>query len=159
MKKFIFTLIFLVLSQNIFADDLKNAVIPTKHNKNMTLKDIAKIQPGLGVIMIEFGHRYYLAYYAAKTKNWDLASYELDEMIEAIEVAEVTRPEYKKLLQGFEHTYIDKLLEAIKEKNLSKVDKLFAKTTKGCNNCHIETKHSFIKYKLPKNPPDFLDLN
>jgi len=53
--------------------------VPTKHNKNMTLGQIADIQPGLGTVMIEYGHRFYLAYYAAKAGNWGLANYEIKE--------------------------------------------------------------------------------
>ena len=73
------------------AKDIDKTIIATKHNKNLTLGQIAEIQPGFGSIMMEFGHRFYVAYYAAKAANWELAAYEIHELIEAQEIAEVTR--------------------------------------------------------------------
>jgi hypothetical protein len=150
------TLLFGAISH---AKDIKNTVIPTKHNKNLTIEDIAEIQPGLGTVMIEFGHRFYITYYAAKAGNWKLAEYELEELIEAQEVAEVTRPKYKKQLKDFEDDYLEKLEDAIEDKNFTKFEKLYTKTTKACNRCHKANGHPYIKYILPKNPPKFLDMH
>jgi hypothetical protein len=134
------------------------SVINAQESHKLTLKQIAKIQPGLGTIMMEFGHRFYIVYYAAKAKNWDLAKYELHELIEAQEVAEVTRPKYKKDLKAFEDTFLNPLNETIKNKNFDKFSKLYNKSLNGCNACHIKNAHPYIKYKLPKKPPKFLDL-
>ena len=147
-------LIFLFLiSTTIVANNLPQTKIPTKHNSDLTIQNIADIQPGLGVIMIEFGHRFHIAYYAAKAKNWELAKYELHELIEAIEVAEVTRPKYKTKLKDFEDNFIKPLQESIKAKDFDKFSKNYTKTVDGCNNCHKNTGHPYIKYQLPTSPP------
>jgi hypothetical protein len=146
------------LAVTTYAQDAKDISTPTKHNKNLTLEKIAQIQPGLGTIMMEFGHRFYIAYYAAKERNWELAKYEIHELIEAQEVAEVTRPKYTKKLKEFENRYIKPLNEAIEKKDWDSFSKLYSSTTSGCNNCHIATKHPYIKYKLPKIPPSFLEM-
>ena len=135
------------------SQDLSKLIIPTKHNKNLTLTQLANIQPGLGTLMIEFGHRFYIAYYAAKAKNWELAEYEIHELVEASEVAEVTRPKYTKQLKAFEDEFIKPLEKAIKAKDWKSFSSQYDKTTTACNACHTATGHSFIKYKLPKNPP------
>jgi len=123
---------------------------------SLTLKEISKIQPGLGTIMVEFGHRFTILYYGAKSLNWELAKYELDEMVEAQEVAIITRPEYKQQLEDFEHESFAKLYKAIKNKNFIEFKKQYTNTIKACNNCHVKNNHSFIRYKLPSTPPDFL---
>jgi len=128
-------------------------VIPTKHNKNLTLSDIAQIQAGLGTIMIEFGHRFYIAYYAAKANNWDLAKYQLHELIEAQEILEITRPKYTKSLKDFEDNYLKSLGDAIEHKDWNSFSQKYNQATKGCNACHIATGHPYIQYRLPKNPP------
>ena len=75
------------------------------------LDALANIQPGLGTLMTEFGNRFIDVYFAAKGGNWGLADYQLEEMVELIEVGELTRPEKAALLQSFEHEYIDALKE------------------------------------------------
>ena len=105
-----------ITSVTIFANNISNETIPTKHNKDLTISQLANIQPGLGSIMMEFGHRFYIAYYAGKARNWELAKYEIHELLEAQEVAEITRPKYTKELKEFEYGVVKKLQEAIEKK-------------------------------------------
>ncbi|OQX56936.1 MAG: hypothetical protein B5M52_08350 [Helicobacteraceae bacterium 4484_230] len=152
-------LLLLIFGGVVFAQDPGKTVVTTKHNKSLTVGEIAEIQPGLGTIMMEFGHRFYIAYYAAKAKNWELAKYELHELVEAQEVAETTRPKYKKQLKDFEDSSIEKLQEAVKEKDWKSFEKRYAEATKACNACHVANGHSYIRYKLPKQAPEFLDMS
>lgn len=64
---------------------------------------LSSIQPGLGAIMHEYGNRFTNMYFAANGDNWGLAQYELKEMLEAQEIAEITlnfslktRPAYEE---------------------------------------------------------------
>ena len=54
------------------ADD-KPPVGRTKHGE-LTLDQIAELQPGLGTLMRDISDRYWIAYYAAKGGNWKLAA-------------------------------------------------------------------------------------
>ena len=140
------------------ANDISNKVIPTKHNKDLTISQLAEIQPGLGSVMMEFGHRFYIAYYASKAGNWELAEYEIHELLEAQEVAEITRPKYTKKLKEFEYGAIKELQKAIKKKDWELFKTNYANTTNRCNSCHKDTGHPYIKYKLPREAPKFLEL-
>jgi len=142
----------------VYGGDIGKTVVATKHNKNLTIREIAKIQPGLGTIMIEFGHRFYVAYYAAKAGNWKLAEYQIDELVEAQEVAEVTRPEYAEALKLFEHGAVADLQKAIKVKEWKLFDEKYTKTTNACNACHKSTGHPYIHYRLPKEAPKYLRM-
>ena len=157
-KLLILTSTALLFCTSLYTKDIGDTVIATKHNKNLTIEDIAEIQPGLGTVMIEFGHRFYITYYAAKAGNWGLAEYELEELIEAQEVAETTRPKYKKQLKDLEDDYLEKLEDAIEDKNFKKFEKLYTKTTKACNSCHEANGHPYIKYQLPKEAPKYLRM-
>jgi len=121
-------LLALVCNLTIHAQNLGKSVVATKHNKALTLSQIAQIQPGLGTIMMEFGHRFYITFYAAKEGNWDLAEYELHELIEAQEIAETTRPKYTQQLKAFEHDFIDPLAQTIKAKDWSTFSSQYDKT-------------------------------
>ncbi|RUM69914.1 MAG: hypothetical protein DSZ07_03615 [Sulfurovum sp.] len=118
MNNKILTLTSAILLSTAFicANDSNETVVPTKHNKKLTLSTIAEIQLGRGTVMMEFGHRFYVAYYAAKTSNWELAKYQIDELIEAQEIVEATRPQYAKQLKAFEDGAITNLQKSIETK-------------------------------------------
>ena len=136
------------------AKNMNDQVVPTKHNKNMTLGQIAEITPGLGTVMIEYGHRFYIAYYAARAGNWGLANYEITEQTEIQEVGEITRPGHAEELKAFEHAYLDPILKDIKAKDWNSFTAHYAAAVDGCNNCHVGTGHGFIKYRLPTHAPE-----
>lgn len=117
------------------------------------LKTLAKIQPGLGTVMIEYGNRYTNIYYAAKGGNWDLAAYQLKEALEIQEVGEATRPKRAAALKAFETAYLRKLADAIKAKDFAVFEKAFNAGVKGCNGCHAGQGFPFIQYELPAAPP------
>jgi len=136
------------------AQEHSEIVIPTKHNKALTLGALAEIQPGLGTVMLEYGHRFYVAYYAAKAGNWELAVYELEEMREVQEVGETTRPGHAPALKHFEEDALKPLITAAKDKEWNRFTVDYAKATRACNACHDATGYSFIQYRLPEHAPD-----
>jgi len=148
----------LICAASTYAGDMSKTVVATKHNKNLTIGQIAEIQPGLGTIMIEFGHRFYVAYYAAKAGNWGLAEYQIHELVEAQEVAEATRPKYTEALKTFEHGALADLQEAIKAKKWKLFDEKYTQTTNACNACHKSTGHPYIQYRLPQEAPKYLRM-
>ena len=123
------------------------------------IKVLGDIQPGLGVIMQEIGRRFTAIFYAARSGNWELANYELKELREAQEVAEITRPKRKDALISFEDSFLGgeenaaegTLQDAINKKNFLAFNKSFKSAVDGCNGCHQSTGFPFIKYRLPKS--------
>ena len=121
------------------------------------IKVLGDLQPGLGVIMQEIGRRFTAVFYAARFGNWDLANYQLKELLEAQEVAEITRPNRKNALKSFEEAYLGEsenpaegtLQDAINKKNFTAFKRSFKATIDGCNACHKSTGFRYIKYRLP----------
>jgi len=159
MNNKILILTTLIFTTNIIAEDINATIVPTKHNKQFTIGELAEIQPGLGSIMIEFGHRFYVAYYSAKANNWELAKYQIKELLEAQEIAEVTRPKYAKQLKIFEDNSIKKLQKSIEAKDWKLFEKRYNETITACNSCHKVNGHSYIQYQLPKEPPKYLRMS
>lgn len=119
---------------------------------------LASVQPGLGVIMHEIGYRFADMYWAANGGNWALAQYELKELREAQEVAELTRPERADMLGAFEEKQLVPLGEAIKQKDSRLFNQRFSSALRGCNGCHSALGYDFIHYRVPERPaPAFLD--
>ena len=118
------------------------------------LDALAKIQPGLGTVMVEYGNRFVDVFFAAKGGNWGLAQYQLKEMREIQEVGEVTRPQKAPLLTSFEEGYLEPLEKAILAQEWSKFNGLYRDAIDGCNSCHVGTDHGFIRFKLPARPTE-----
>jgi hypothetical protein len=125
----------------------------TKHG-NLTLGQIAELPPGLGTVMMEYGNRYYVMYYAAKAGNWELAKYQLKEAREIQEVGETTRPERAPLLKAFERSYLDPLDKAIDAKDWSQFETAYNKGIEGCNDCHVATGFPYVRFTLPPGSPE-----
>lgn len=120
---------------------------------------LASIQPGLGVVMHEMGYRFANTYWAAAGGNWGLAQYELKELLEAQEVAEVTRPQRAPMLKAFEEAYLAPVAQAIEKKDMAQFKRSFAAAVNGCNGCHTGLGYGFIRYRVPKRPTqDLLDF-
>ena len=161
MKKVLISTIIIAFGFTSYtcAEEMSNVVVPTKHNKNLTLGQIAEITPGLGTVMMEYSHRFYVAYYAAKAGNWDLAKYELHEMLEIQEVGEATRPKHAPALKTFEETYLSKVEKSAQAEKWKDFDTAYKKAVAGCNACHAASGHGYIRYKLPATPPRLLNLH
>jgi ABC-type glycerol-3-phosphate transport system substrate-binding protein len=95
--------------------------ITTSHGE-LTLQQIAEIQPGLGTVMQEYGKRFAMIKVAAEAEDWGMAQYQLTEALEIQEVGEITRPANAGMLKSFENSYLGTLDSAIKAKDKSAFD-------------------------------------
>jgi cytochrome c553 len=122
------------------------------------------IQPGLGTVMIEYGRRFAQVYYAIKAGNWDMAKYQLDEMIEIQEVGETTRPGRAPMLKAFEDGYLKALDDAIMAQDSAKASDALNNVVTGCNACHTGStgtnwsSYGFVQIQPPQtDPADYLN--
>jgi cytochrome c553 len=130
---------------------------------NTVDRDLAlwNIQPGLGTVMIEYGNRISRLWFAANSANWDMAKYQLDEMIEIQEVGETTRPNRAPMLKAFEENFFAALNKAIDAKDKAAFTKAFDDTITGCNACHAASTgdnwaaYQFVHIQVPKTDPAF----
>jgi hypothetical protein len=140
------------------ADDTKEKSL-TEGSVEQRVDALASIQPGLGAVMHEFAYRFANTYWAANGGNWGLAQYQLKELLEAQEVAELTRPQRAPMLKANEQAYLKPLAKAIEKADLAQFNRDFAEAIKGCNGCHTALGYGFLHYRLPdKAPQEFLDF-
>src|SRR3989442_4314306 len=72
----------------------------TKHGA-LSVDQIAVMQPGMARLMDELSRRYWTLFYAARARNWELASYMLKESEKTLKTAAVARPKYADDIGGF----------------------------------------------------------
>jgi hypothetical protein len=124
----------------IFAYFIADNRANSKLNSNDQSLELWKIQPGLGTVMIEYAERFNNLWWAADGGNWDMATYQLNEMTEIQEVGETTRPARADALKKFEHDNLEPLMAAAKAKDHNAFVDAYDKAISGCNRCHGEQK-------------------
>ncbi len=127
-------------------------------HRNMTVAEIAVIQPGLGRIMPEIGTRTWKLYYAAKAGNWPLAKFQLKEAKGLMELGAFTRPKYEDNLNEFIEQHWKPLEAAIAKEDFQEFEALFHKAIEAANAYHELRDKPYLRWKLPDTPPPDLDL-
>lgn len=129
----------------------------TRHGE-MTIDELAEIQPGMAKIMQGIADDYSAAYYAAKGGNWKLAAHELSLVRVAFRTAKVTRPKYTQDLDAFDAQYLVPILKAIQQKDWPAAEVAFEKGIEGSDVYHDKYGYDYIRFVLPKEPPVHLHL-
>ena len=137
--------------------DEKPIVGRTKHGE-LTLDQLAELQPGLGQLMPLVSERYWILYYAAKGGNWPLADYQLRSLRSMWKKMATTRPKYVGMLDEFSKKIFDPLAAHIQAKDFAAFEQTYHEGVALTNKMHVATNHAEIVWKLPLNPPQHLDL-
>jgi hypothetical protein len=127
----------------------------TPHGE-MSLDELAQIQPGMAAIMKDVGDRYTRTFYAAKGGNWKLAAYELNMVRTAFRNAKVTRPKFAEDLAVFDKDFLQPIFQAIHNKDWKAFLEEFEKGEAGSDVYHDKKGYPHIRYVLPKDPPSNL---
>jgi len=124
----------------------------------LTIDQIASMQPGLNRLMPEISERYWILYYAAKGGNWALAHYQLRSVRSLFRIGIQTRPKMAGYLEAFDTGHLAAVERAIAAREWVIFDKAFRDSIAGLNAMHKATDHGYIVWKLPDELPTHLDL-
>lgn len=132
--------------------------LPAKEVPKETVKDAPKAYvPGLeqfmNLILIEHNK----LWFAAKARNWPLASYELGEIKEIMGDVQDFVPTFKGLpladmLDAVITKEIAGLENAVEAKDFKSFVAGYDKLTAACNACHQGTENGFIVIQRPSRP-------
>lgn len=115
--------------------------------------------PGMGEIMGATQMRHSKLWFAGNVKNWELASYELDEIKEGLDDAVKYYPTFKNdapvsaMLDKFTSQPLTDLGRSIKAKDEISFKRSFDRLTNACNSCHQAAGMGFIVIKRPNVSP------
>jgi hypothetical protein len=109
--------------------------------------------PSLGDLMGTMQLRHIKLWLAGKRRNWELASYELNQMnasfsdigtlYSGIPIADMTPMSPP----------VARLADAIRDKNTEAFAKAYGEMTKACNNCHQAIDRKYIVMRVPDASP------
>ena len=136
--------------------DGNSPVAHTRHG-DLTLDQIAELQPGMARLMVEISDRYAIMYYAAKAGNWEMARHQFSEMRKAMQMAAVTRPKYEEPLTGYQAEKLKPIEESIRAKDWAAFEAAFNDAAGAANEMHSELGYAYIVWQLG-DPPKHLKL-
>lgn len=129
----------------------------TRHGE-LTLDQIAEIQPGLGRLMPEVSNHYWIMFYAARGGNWALARHCLGQIRALFRIGAVTRPRMRPYLEAFDKDYLGPIETAIRNQDLPAFEEAYRRGIQGANETHAAVGHPEIVWQLPPTPPQHLYL-
>lgn len=132
-------------------------VAKTKHGE-LTLDQLAEVQPGMARLMKEIGERYTILYHSAKGGNWKLAQHELKQIISLMRAGEILRPKYSKDLTDFIESELEKINKAVASKSWKDFDAAFKMGIDRSNSLHEKYGYGFIRYVISGKAPEGYDL-
>ena len=124
----------------------------TRHGE-MTVDQLAEIQPGMSALMKEVGDRYTKTYYAAKGGNWKMAAHQLNQLKAAFRTAKTTRPKYSDDLDAFDSEFLQPIFKAIHDQDFAQFETAFEKGVEGSDTYHDKRGYPYVRYVLPREPP------
>jgi hypothetical protein len=126
--------------------------------KDMSIDEMAVVQPGLARIMPEIGARTWKLYYAAQAGNWPNALYQWKEAKALFELGAFMRPKHEEALEEYLRDDWAKLEGPIQSQDFEAFRKAFAGVIDSANAWHEKKDKPYIRWKLPAEPPPDLDL-
>jgi hypothetical protein len=108
--------------------------------------------------MVLVGSSWWRCAYAARGGNWPLAAFYARRVRSLQRRLAIIRPKYAERLGAFETAMLGPVFTAIETQDRVAFDRAFATATDDANRQHVETGYGYIRWKLPAEPPQDVDL-
>lgn len=129
-----------------------------KNPERLEIEELTRLQPGLARLMPEIANRYWRCAHAGRAGNWELARWQLKEMVKLFRLGNITRPKYEPDVESFIHDDIEPVRAAIESGDADAFERAIAEAVDAANDFHRRWKKEFIVYRVPDQPPPDLDL-
>jgi hypothetical protein len=130
------------------------------HNgkRELTLNELALMQPGMDRLMAEVGPRAHRLYYAAMAGNWRLADYFFRSMVKQLKLCATSRPKYDADMAVYLDEDCAPVREAIRTRDVTTFESSYQRMVDRANHYHEVFGKPYIKWVTPSSPPEDLDL-
>ena len=127
--------------------------------RELTLDELALMQPGMDRLMAEVGPRAHRLYYAAKAGNWRLADYFFKSLVKQLRLCATSRPKYDDDMTAYLDEDCAPVRDAIRTRDLQAFESAYARMIDRANHYHEVFGKPYIKWVTPATPPDDRDLS
>ena len=126
--------------------------------RDLTLDELALMQPGMDRLMAEVGPRVHRLYYAARAGNWRLADYFFRSVVKQLKLCATSRPKYDADMLRYLDEDCEPVREAIRARDLAAFESAYDAMVDRANHYHEVFGKPYIRWVTPAAPPDDLDL-
>ena len=124
----------------------------------LSSEHIAAGLPGTADLMVLVGNAWWKCAYAVRGGNWPLAAFYARRVRSLQRRLAIVRPKYAERLATFETAMLGPVFAALETQDRAAFDRAFAAATENANVQHVETGYAYIRWTLPKDPPQDVDL-
>lgn len=111
-------------------------------------------KPGFGEFMSNIQAHHIKLWFAGQNKNWDLADFEVHEIMEALEDIQKYQSDRKESqLVDMINPTLDSVNMAIEQKDAALFTNSYVALTNTCNRCHQSANFAFNVVKIPDAQP------
>ena len=127
--------------------------------RELTLDELALMQPGMDRLMAEVGPRAHRLYYAAKAGNWRLADYFYKSLVKQLRLCATSRPKYDDDMTAYLDEDCAPVRDAIRGRDVAAFESAYVRMVDRANHYHEVFGKPYIKWVTPATPPEDLDLS
>ena len=127
-------------------------------DNELTLAEMSAALPDTPAIMEKVGHSWWHLIYAARGGNWGLAEYYLKRVGKLENTLKVLRPKHRERLERFQAEALPSVYAAIEARDLDGLELAYTAATDYANDLHAESGYPYLRWVLPAEPPQGLQL-
>jgi hypothetical protein len=130
------------------------------HNgkRDLTIDELAQMQPGMDRLMAEVGNRTHRLYYAAQARNWRLAEYFYRSIIKQLRLCAISRPKYAEEMEQYLQGESLPVRDAIKAGDSAAFAAAYERWIARANELHGVFGKGWIRWVTPKTAPEEFDF-
>ena len=126
--------------------------------RDLTIDELALMQPGMDRLMSEVGTRTHRLYYAAQARNWRLAEYFYRSVVKQLRLCATSRPKYTEEMGRFLDGESLAVRDAIKSGDLDAFARAYSTWIARANELHGVFGKPWIRWVTPKSVPEEFDF-
>ncbi len=124
----------------------------------LTLDELAAIQPGMSRLMVEVSDRMWKCFHAGMARNRAVARYQLSQAVKILKASVVVRPRYTASMRTFLDEEMTSLRQVIEHERWEDFEGAFADLVAATKRYHEEFDKGYLVWKVSPEPPGDLDL-
>ena len=126
--------------------------------RDLTIDELALMQPGMDRLMAEVGTRTHRLYFAAQARNWRLAEYFYRSIVKQLRLCATSRPKYDAEMTVYLEKDCLPVRDAIKAGDSAAFETAYANMVDRANELHGVFGKPWIRWVTPRTAPEEFDF-
>lgn len=126
--------------------------------RDLSIDELALMQPGMDRLMAEVGTRTHRLYYAGQARNWRLAEYFYRSIVKQLRLCATSRPKYAEEMDRFLTEVCLPVRDAIKAGDASAFESSYRHMIDRANDLHGVFGKPWIRWVTPATAPEEFDF-